>query len=607
MNYPNTKFEIIDQSQVQEPVKVKNGTPLFMCCSTTDKGPEDLRVVTDSDFEKLYGKVSFVKHGQPQLQTAVTLKEGAQVLMKRIVSPDALLANTVIVAKVKSVEKQKVNDLGELLYLLPSGDETTDSTAVDAEAIMIPTAEIKYEAQSIAAIATLDAAIIASNNIFSSTPDVDGYKTYPLFVFTDVGRGTSNKKFRISTDFVESKRFDYAKYQLDIFENSELLETIRFSFDYDAIESNENVSLQAVVTKYSEQVIARVLYTHVDSFVEELETISGRDDLLSNDILFGRMKSSKNMQEVNIADASVSLSHVYGINLANGSNGSFTGPNTPEVETEMVRFFNGELDQSIYDLDRYKIDAIVDANYPGSVKRAIENLVDFREDLFFFRGLGFVYTYESIKYAELDSNPSRYCASNHLSYDIIDPFSKKQIRVTVGYSLSKVLVHHFLNGRHRPLAGKINEVIISDAIKGTENYLPIVTPNVNQKELLADLKVNYASYFEGELVVETQFTSQNKLTQLSYIGNVLAVQEVIKAIRTKCPKIRYSFIDGEDLETYKKDVQAVINKFTDNFAELTFKYLRDEQNIQDKTFKAALVVKFRNYAESEHFTIYTIN
>jgi hypothetical protein len=194
-----------------------------------------------------------------------------------------------------------------------------------------------------------------------------------------------------------------------------------------------------------------------------------------------------------------------------------------------------------------------------------------------------------------------------LSYDVIDPYSKKQVQVTVGYTLSKIVVEHFKNGRHRPLAGKINGAIIADAIKGTINYLPRITPGVNQKEDLVDLRVNYASYFDNELVIESQYTSQDKLSQFSYVNNVLAVQEVIKAIRTKCPKIRYSFLNGEDLETYRKDVESVINKFTDNFKTITFEYIKDPTALQNKIFKASIQVSFKDYAESEYFTIYAIN
>ena len=53
-------------------------------------------------------------------------------------------------------------------------------------------------------------------------------------------------------------------------------------------------------------------------------------------------------------------------------------------------------------------------------------------------------------------------------------------------------------------------MIIPDAIKGTLNFAPVVCPEPkgNQKEYMEDIRVNYATYIGEDLVVETEYTSQ---------------------------------------------------------------------------------------------------
>ena len=109
------------------------------------------------------------------------------------------------------------------------------------------------------------------------------------------------------------------------------------------------------------------------------------------------------------------------------------------------------------------------------------------------------------------------------------------------------------------------------------------------------------------LTLETLFTSQEKDTQFSYINNILAIQEVIKAIRSRCPKTRYTFIDGEDLEKYREDVEAVLNKYTNNFLSLKMVYTKDESMLANKIFYASLEVQFRNFVQTEYFKIYALS
>ena len=122
---------------------------------------------------------------------------------------------------------------------------------------------------------------------------------------------------------------------------------------------------------------------------------------------------------------------------------------------------------------------------------------------------------------------------------------------------------------------------------------------------LDTLRANYCSYYDGNiLTLNSEYTSQIEYTQLCWINNVLAIQEMIKAIRVLCPKIRYSFLDGEDLTKYKEDVQnMVINRYANRFQSCTIEYVSNAMYDSNKILYAIIKVKFRNFIQTEKFKI----
>jgi hypothetical protein len=104
--------------------------------------------------------------------------------------------------------------------------------------------------------------------------------------------------------------------------------------------------------------------------------------------------------------------------------------------------------------------------------------------------------------------------------------------------------------------------------------------------------------------MNSEYTSQTELTQLSWINNVLGTQEIIKAIRVLCPKIRYSFLDGDDLVQYRKDIQTmVIDKYADRFKECWIEYANDPTYDSNKIIYAVIYIKYRNFVQTEIFKI----
>lgn len=589
MTDPRTIFEWIDQSQFPK-LSSTDTAPVFIQAFTADKGPEDLVLVDQALFNSYFGSnISFAKHGQPLLQAARIVNSGGRVLAKRLVASDAELANIIVALEVKvaegaaelSITTSTVSSATDLSIV-----ETTMSALLDTEGSPAEREATKF--------------------------------VYPLFAIADNGRGISEKRIRISTNYNLTKRKEFVVYTIDVLEKGEVLESFDFTLVPGIIDGGMSFNIDSVMTNASLQAKAVFSEIGVEALFAKIAEVTEAsvDDLYRGvDILFGKTRDGKTgvstlVEKITMAEESVNISSVNGLELQSGDNGSFGFAPikaTEEYEAAAIKFFSGDDTDEIYDLVNYQVTAIIDANYPAEVKRAIEGLVTFREDCMFFRDLGLgATTIEGMKTLQAQGVQNKFMYTNHLSYDIIDPYTMKQIPVTIGYSLSSLLVTHFINGASRPLAGQLYGFVINDAVKGTINFIPRVTPSINQREELGELRINYGSYYGEKFVLETQYTCNPELSQFSYASNILAIQEVMRDIRQRCPIIRYSYMDGAALEDYKEDVQRVINKYTDNFREITFEYIEDEIRRLNKQFYAAIKVKFRDYVESEYFKIYAL-
>lgn len=604
-----------DQSQINQPTVPTEDTidrPIIMVACSADKGPEEWKKkLYGQDFFDYYGTPSFTKHGQALIQAANVINAGGYVTMKRIVATDSTLANIGVYAQVTNTKKQKTDSNGTPLYTdADTGKETTEPSGNTP--IMENHVQIDYK---LAAVSLNGNDVNTFANTFLAdkqhTNEIGEDDQYPLFIICDNGRGVSNKRFRIYQDTTTSKPLNYVTYFIDILENGETLETISFTMNPDIILKDRNMSIQNSIRINSKQVRCVFFEDEFDAFVENVSYLIGdtAGKFKYADVLFGTDLLGKAYPNITIG-TDVNLSTVYGIQLLNGSNGNFGNRpiNSDEYATELKKAFDGSFSDEIYDLDNNRIDAIFDANYSATVKRAIEELVNFREDCMFFRDLGIgARSVEEIRLRDMDNTHSRFCATYCNSYDIYDPYTKKQITVTVMYHLAQLFVRHFINGRIRPFCGQKYDVVIpnEDVVPGTLNFYPKHTPQLDQKVEMDDLRINYLSYYEGDiLTMNSEYTSQTEFTQLSWINNVLGVQELIKAIRALCPKIRYTFLDGEDLSKYKKDVQnTVIDKYADRFQSCTIEYVSDALYDSNKVIYAVIKVKFRNFIQTEIFKI----
>lgn len=659
MAYPATRFQLIDNSDinpVEVPEKDDTDRPVYFCVFSSDKGPEDYQnTIMGQDFYDLYGTPSFAKHGQPLIQASAAINAGARLFSKRIVAEDSKLANTLIMAIVDTKDDEPVIDktTGDAYYIDTSGRYTTNASDAD---ITLPNGGLltqKKLAVDIIAVNT----DCPNNSLTQLATKCKGYTVhtangehgeYPLFLITDNGRGVSNKKFKIAVDTSASHPVDWVKYIITTFEDDPTAvsnEQIGFTMNPDVISNQTNLSLSMSVSQQSKQIRAAIFENEFAEFIDNCmytgnlasttnpyvldggaavakDPIDYKNcDILFNSDLWGNtmddyiaFNTGAAVEKSGYAkNQMVNLSQIQGIALEGGDNGSFGDCpiQSAMYDSEVIKAFTGNNDpgdvtepDQVYDLDNVRIDAIFDANFNPAVKRKIEEFVEFREDCFYFRDMGLgLDSYDKIKHADEQNLHSRLCATYENSWDIIEPYTKKQITVTCMYNLCQLFVGHFINGRHRPFMGQLYGITFPDVIRGTVNFTPKNTPKEDQKQEIDDLRINYAGYYQGLLTMETDYTSQNRYTQLSWLHNVLLIQELIKAIRARCPKIRYNFMDEDSLKKYEEDVQAVIDKFVSKFESITMEYVEDSVYKANKIFYAVISVQLKDFIQSELFKI----
>jgi hypothetical protein len=301
---------------------------------------------------------------------------------------------------------------------------------------------------------------------------------------------------------------------------------------------------------------------------------------------------------------------------------------------------DGSAIDEVWDTDSHKIFAICDANYNKIIKDCITNFVEFRKDCIFLRdcnigakgvkeaqnvyskyilGTEFIRTFNQYavnfngspdyKIMSISNLRSKFVADYGTNYEIVDPISKKNIEVTMLLDLAIKLTTLYIDqGPFSPLAGTYNGFKLDNAIEGTINFIPIITPTLNQKQVIDDLKLNYAIFEdEGTCVVQSNYTSQDANSQLSFINNVLAIQEVARVVRTVCPRNRFRLITGSDMSEYATAVSRVLQGYTSYFDVLEFTYTQDPLRSIQKIFYASINFSFNNWAQTEIFDLYALS
>lgn len=656
--YPRSRFEVINQTQIQTiNANTNNGKiiALYMQPYTSNKGTEDWELLTSLEgFTDTKGGMSFIKHGQAQLTVAQALRSGAYVLGKRMVCDDAKLANVTVRARVVKTSKlevtpgnvQNLGDTSNVYLYTVSG---TNCTTFE-DACSVGYKDFDASAENVTDVP-----------LFTVTPMGRGES----LLFIRVNPEYETSKFSGST----CNKYSFEVIENNsVIESISI--TMNPNVIVNGVSQGINPRIKAnskqIRVKLYEDGIYKLVELLSETAVDKGNTIYPAD-LLNMDFINGYNRRgtevlggistvvsnkgaensvwASNMPE-DIRTSACDLTSIEGIALSGGSYGEMTANpmSKPDVMEKMLLEVFGQpsnypikdntdpkygklFDSIIYDLDAYKVDCIFDCNWPISVKRAIMNLAEFRGDLVFLSDLNTSVTtsdniveglntlssiIEKVKKINFDEENNIQYYSNYTSYyhnhfKVVDPFTKKEITVTMPYKLIDKMTDHISKGVSRPFVGIANNLTFNDIIDGSINFFPVEIPGMDQKQELIENNVNYLSIYDGVPVMETMYVNSGDLSQLSYLHNIMAVQEIIKTIRTRCPRTRYAFLDGSDLENYISDVNAIIKESASNFKSISCEYMADEKYEQNNIFYAVLKVQFKNFIQEEYFKIIAIS
>lgn len=434
----------------------------------------------------------------------------------------------------------------------------------------------------------------------------------------------------------------------------------------------KSTDIQTVVSGNSNLIDARAFFDVYDACIDKLAEYGVPSTIFSDyDMINKKAVSGKSMGKpaytgkdgsVYVIATQQTTANPYGYpaeaydynytivnQLLNGSNGSLRSMNEdPSVFYNLMHeALTGKFSLDIYNLDLYAFDCIFDANYDNAqVKADIQKLAVYRGDCTCFMDMGTeVSSLQECKDMRawdgtqagkegLATNPKYFYLNDSavyvtsVYYDRKNPFDGRQITVTATMGLATNMVKHFINGFNRPFAGKLFNITFPEAIENTVNYIPKIYPIteftpediantypsdsntiMNEKQEMADIKVNYASYYSGVLTMDTLYTTYKKDSELSYVNNVITVQKIIKEIRNALPDItRYAFITSDTLVEFKGKIQnRVIDKYAAYFDELSFDYIVDPTYVENKIFYGALTVRFKAFTQSEIITVTVVN
>lgn len=572
--YPDTIFNWHDQSEIfkSEQTTVIDDSPLFMQVFSADKGTEDLVEISGDDFSAMYGTMSYTRHGQSAIQAKRIIDAGGRLYAKRVVAKDSTLANLVLCANI-----------------------TNEDDGI----------KVKWTSQSIAGCKTFDEVVTAAEALYVEN------EVYPLFIYSDNGRGASKKAIRLNPDYSTSKTIGTTLYTLAVYEGTTITEQTTISLDPTVIYANVAYRLDIYTTTQVTGIVSEDIYENYLKVLADALTME-TSELRNYDLVYGYTNKGSALDKFTMDQEGVDLDAENGIMLAEGSNGEFGDApvGTAAWSEAIADVFLGNFSDEVYDLDAHKIALVIDANYPDTVKSAIFDFVTFRKDCCFLRDYGIGLT----TYLEIEARNKQFVEEKNYftadyatSYLVKDPETKKNIEVTMLYDMAPLLVSHIAKNPYAPMCGTANGFILSEAIKGTVNFTPVNTKKINYKSAIEELRVNYAVFEDNRCVAQLCYSSQEKYTQLSFINNVIAIQRVLRAVRTACPKQRYTLSTTSDLTNYAKAVNDILANFVTNFSTLNFVYTKDELKTRQKIFYASIEFAFLNWAQTEIFDVYAIN
>lgn len=585
-DHPFNQTIINDNSGIQD---VKTNVPErvnFMSVFIGGKGRDNklLKKTSRTDFIKEYGRPDGIKYGQPILNAYVSIVDQySHAYCMRVMPTDACYSNIIVSLKYKN-------------------DELNTNVIC------------KVVADSVGGLNSPERFNAIVDQYMEDEPDLEGYKTVPLFGIRCLGRGKYGNSYRIrlTNVFTKKKNQVYRTYRLellDIDEGNVVVEAFEGTM-YDFALNSVSYLLSDVLdgdTGGSERI---AMYVNEDAFATvykayELATpAEERIDVQTFDPIFGINNDKTKQAHVKI-ESGIALDRLDGVAMNGGTEGSLENPPEDKMVADVVeelylKAFGGELDKAILSSRRIPVKFILDANYPLSVKRQLVQLGLKRYDSLIHLDAGLLSTNdEALQFGEETTDLNyRIVTKSYQHYEIRDPFTGKRVPVTMTYDIANKIAKHIeLYGISVPFTGE-TYATLTGGIKGS--LLPMLDESDEEmKEKLYDLKLNYyEAVAENIFARATQQTAQDLESDLSEENNMLVVLEIKDIAERETISRRYNFAEASDRALFTEVLNERVKHLREMVRDVDVYYDMSASEEAKSIIHCYISVTFRTMAKS---------
>ena len=586
-DHPFNVTIINDNSAIDKKSQVMPDRVNYLCIFLSGKGRDNklIKMTTQSDFIKEYGKPDILKYGQPGLNAYASINDAySHAYCMRVMPADACYSNMIVSVK------YKVN--GENL-----------------EIKLVRETEVGLQNSG-----QLEGIMLQKRN---DEEDEAGYKTIPLMAIRSLGRGVYGDSFRIRLTSVIRKKsvIEYRPYRLEILDVEEG-NTVVESFDgclYDHAVNARSLLLSDVVdgeTTYSSRIglhvnedVFEILFDEYKKMFEDQGLECPVENHKLFDPIFGLNNNQTKIPNILIDNSEVALDRLDGVPLMGGNDGAFANGidlSSELVENLYISAFAGDIDKTIRSARRTPVKFILDANYPLAVKRQIVNLAISRYDAFVYLDAGIITTHdEGLIFGEDTTDMNyRIVSKGYQHYQIRDPFNGKKVEVTYTYHLANQLAKHIeLVGSHVPFTGE-NYALLNGAVKNS--VLPILEEyDEERKEELYDLRLNYyESLADNVFARGTQVTAQDLDSDLSEEHNMIMTLEIKDIAEKETIARRYNFAEPEDRQLFGEILTEKTKHYRDVVRSISVLYSMTPEEELWSVLHCYVEITFKTIAKS---------
>lgn len=269
----------------------------------------------------------------------------------------------------------------------------------------------------------------------------------------------------------------------------------------------------------------------------------------------------------------------------------------PAVEKLIIAGYKGMIDESLTDKDQWPIDMVLDANYSTGIKNAIAVLcTEIRTDF-----MGILDTELQASPADVINYRKNSIGFNNYRLAIFTQdfvitdteYTGNEIQVSPTYFLaSKIPSNDDANGIHWNFVGPRRGIITG--------YKAIsFLPNVEWRERLYNVQVNYVQQDQTSTRFNSQLTSQHSVSALSNISCVRTLLRIQRDVEDLMKNYQFEFNDSVTITNAQTDLSAYLNKWISNRAcdSISGTVYASEYDRQQKLLRVKVELTFNSIIE----------